>query len=285
MNGLALAFVASALWLGTGHGVYRYEHGAWKLQTAHPAQAISAVDATHAWAIADQGQTMRTTDGVHWRVLGVQHLVALSFVGRRDGFALERDGIFLRTRDGGAHWTAPWGFRLQSICFADARTGWVAKGGTVWRTSDGGTRWRATRLFRKPDGNAAVASLACHGWNVWVTFTTGVAAGSEAYAIYRSGNGGATWWLAHAQFLGGAPTRRVDAYVGPVDAVSGAIEGWCPACGRGRVSVLVRGRRSSFDGWQPGPLAFADAKRGAVALTRGTTFKVFRTADGGRSWR
>jgi photosystem II stability/assembly factor-like uncharacterized protein len=233
---------------------------------------------------------VRTTDGVHWRYLGVQHLMRVAFVDVRHGFALERDGIFLRTRDGGARWTSPWGVRLQSLCFSDARTGWVARGGTVWTTHDAGVHWRAKVLLHAPDGNAPYPELACHGSDVWVKVSTGAAAGSEAYAVYRSTDAGRTWTVPFAQFL--VPHRpAISAYAGPIVALGDSdavLEGSCAACGgTGTVTILHGEIRHTFRGVLPGPLAFGDPKTGLVLLTavRGGGLQVYRTRDGGSTWR
>src|SRR5438309_1348155 len=137
-------------WAGGGGGIFATRDGGttWQLQTRLPARELVATDARHAWAISDQGVTDRTTDGIHWRTLGVQHLLRLSFVDSRHGLALDRDDLALRTTDGGVTWTPTGGpRRLQSICFSDARTGWVARNGTVWTTHDAGAHWKAKTLL------------------------------------------------------------------------------------------------------------------------------------------
>jgi photosystem II stability/assembly factor-like uncharacterized protein len=155
----------------------------WRLAFRGDASGIDAVDATHAWGVGASGTTVRTTDGLHWRSLGVQHLLRLSFVDRSNGFALERDDFLMRTRDGGASWarvTAPQ--RLQSLCFSDAHTGWVARAGTVWTTRDGGSRWRARTLAASRQG-FPIPDLYCRGRDVWVVLHEGAAAGTEGYRV------------------------------------------------------------------------------------------------------
>jgi photosystem II stability/assembly factor-like uncharacterized protein len=133
-----------------------------------------------------------------------------------------------------------------------------------------------------------VPELYCRGRAVWVVLHDGVAAGSEGYAVFRSLDAGATWRAVYGQFLrNGLP--RIDAYSGPVAVVPGGgavLEGSCSPCGRGRVSI-VRGRRTAhLRNWLPGPIAFADSRRGLLVLRRAPagSFAILRTTDGGRTW-
>ncbi|MHB8641672.1 MAG: YCF48-related protein [Gaiellaceae bacterium] len=282
---------AQHAWVGGGAGIFASADGGatWKKQTRTPGLALSAVDARHAWAIAAQGQTARTTDGVHWMYLGVQHLLSISFVDARNGFALDRDGVFLRTRDGGLTWKSPWGFRLQSLCFTDARTGWVARNGTVWTTHDGGSHWRAKLLLRAPDGNAPLPQLSCRNGDVWAMITTGAAAGSQAYAIYLSRDSGSRWRAVYGQFLvKGKPV--VSNYAGPIVAFGDAdavLEGSCGPCGGNGTVTIIHGQiKATLSGVRSGPMAFGDPLRGLLVLRSGRTGlpSVWRTVDGGAHW-
>ncbi len=74
-------------------------------------------------------------------------------------------------------------------------------------------------------------------------FHGGVASSQEAYLGVRSGNAGRTWkrLLAEAYFGIKAPFT-IDSYSGPwtiVGEKSAYFVGWCPACGRGTVSLTV----------------------------------------------
>ncbi|MDX6411714.1 MAG: hypothetical protein QOE91_1230 [Gaiellaceae bacterium] len=283
---------ASHAWAGGGAGILASSDGGatWRTQTRDPALQLAATDARHAWALSAQGVTIRTTDGVHWRSLGVQHLLRLSFVDATHGFALERNDVVVRTTDGGVTWTPTGGpTRLQSVCFSTATTGWAARNGTVWRTRDAGAHWTAKLLLRAPDGNAPVPDLSCHGNDVWVMITTGAAAGSQAYAVYRSRDAGATWRAEYAQFLlKGLP--RISAYAGPISALgrgSAVVEGSCAACGGyGTVTVIHGAIRKTFSDAWPGPVAFESPRLGLLVTQSARTQlpSVWRTVDGGRRW-
>jgi photosystem II stability/assembly factor-like uncharacterized protein len=260
----------------------------WRLQTRAGAVSLGSVDATHAWALTRPGSLLRTTDGRTWRRVPGPRLAEVDFVSRRRGFALRTDGALLRSADGGTTWThvaAPG--RVQALCFEDARHGWLARGGTVWRTRNGAGSWRRTRLLGHRQ-ELLVPALWCRGSHAWVTFFGGAAAGSGGYAVFRLEAARAR--AVFAQFL--LPrVRRIDAYGGIVAVLPdgrAVVEGWCPACGRGSVS-LVRpgGARTTLRGRQPGPLAFTDTRHGYLVsqLFGARVGTILRTLDGGRTWR
>jgi photosystem II stability/assembly factor-like uncharacterized protein len=278
-------------WAGGGGGILASGDGgaSWRVQSRAPVRELVAADAEHAWALS-RDETIRTTDGVHWRSLGAQGLLRLSFVNRSDGFAIERLYYFLRTRDGGLTWTPPGGpTGLQSICFSDARTGWVARGGTVWTTRDAGTHWSGRTLMSVRQG-FPVPELFCRGDDVWAVLHDGAAAGSEGYTIFRSFDSGRTWRAAFASFSTTLP--RVSNYSGPIAALgrgSAVLEGSCAPCGRGSVTFVrtPSGARTTVPGVAPGPIAFATHSLGLAVLDPlppGLP-TIFRTVDGGRTWK
>jgi photosystem II stability/assembly factor-like uncharacterized protein len=261
----------------------------WHKQSSRPVRQLSAVDASHAWALS-RDLTLRTTDGVHWQVLGAQGINRFDFVDRSNGFAIERLYYLLRTRDGGVTW-APTGGpkRLQALCFSDAHTGWVARGGIVWTTHDAGAHWTSRTLMRERQG-FPTPELYCHGDNVWLVLHHGAAAGTEGYTIFRSPDRGQTWRAVFASFSTKLPL--VSNYSGPI-AVFGAnaavLEGSCSPCGAGSVTFvrMPKRLRATVKNVLPGPLAFANPSLGLAVLTpspRGLP-TIYRTTDGGRTWR
>jgi photosystem II stability/assembly factor-like uncharacterized protein len=278
-------------WAAGGGGIVATSKAgvSWRAQARRPVRALAAVDATHAWALSREF-TLRTTDGEHWRSLGAQGLDRMTFVDRLHGFAIERLYYFMRTSDGGRTWTAPGGPKgLQSVCFADARTGWVARSGIVWTTHDGGTRWRPHALRRGPL-RSPVTELFCHGRDVWAVLHGGAAAGTEGYRIFSSRDGGRAWRALFASFSTTLPL--VSNYSGPVAALGGGgavLEGSCAPCGAGSVTfVRMPGRsRTVLRSTLPGPVAFATRALGLAVLRpapRGVP-GIYRTTDGGRTWR
>jgi photosystem II stability/assembly factor-like uncharacterized protein len=278
-------------WAGGRGGIVATADGGatWNVQSRRSTHEIVAADASHAWALTGD-ETLRTTDGVHWRSLGDQGLLRMSFVDRSNGFAIERLYYLLRTRDGGATWTPTGGPKqLQSLCFSDAQTGWVARGGTVWTTHDAGADWTKRTLMRERQGFPN-PELYCHGDNVWAVFHGGAAAGTEGYTIFRSLDGGKKWRALFASFS--TKLQMVSNYSGPIAALGGGVavlEGSCSPCGAGSVTFVrmpTRSRKTLQD-VLPGPVAFATRALGLAVLTpspRGLP-TIYRTTDGGRMWR
>lgn len=102
---------------------------------------------------------------------------------------------------------------------------------------------RGQTVYRYPGYRVRAAQVKCSGRTVWVLFHAGVASSQEAYLGVRSGDEGRTWkrLLAEAYFGIKAPFT-VDSYSGPwtiVGEKSAYFVGWCPACGRGTVSLTV----------------------------------------------
>src|SRR5581483_9397450 len=145
----ALAFpTASAGFAAGGGGILATTDGgrSWHLETPSPAAALSVVDSRPGWAISGRA-LLRTRDGRTWARIGRPALARIDFVDRRHGFALDRAGRLRRSAEAGRNWRvvrAP--ARLQALCFVSPRTGWVARGGSVWRTVNAGASWHRWTL-------------------------------------------------------------------------------------------------------------------------------------------
>ena len=277
-------------WAGGGGGIVATTNGGttWRVESRLPVRQLVGVDASHAWAL-NRDRTLRTTDGRHWRSLGAQGVLRMSFVDRSHGFAIERLYYLMRTRDGGLTWTQTEGPReLQSLCFSNAHTGWVARGGTVWTTHDAGRHWSKRTLMRTRQGYP-IPELYCRGEEVWLVLHDGAAAGTEGYRVLRSLDGGKTWRAVFASFSRRLPL--VSNYAGPVAALGGAaavLEGSCGPCGAGSVTFVRAPNRGrvTLRNVRPGPFAFATRTLGLAILTsspRGVP-AIYRTTDGGRTW-
>ena len=151
---------------------------------------IEFSDASHGFAVGDDGLLVATADGGKtWepRKTGVtENLTAIQFVGQ-SGWATGYDGVILHSADGGGTWapqTTGTKESLENLFFLDAERGWVVGwAGMILRTTDGGKTWQQVR------SDAAQWSLtsvffrdANNGWMV----------GFDGQ-ILRSRDSGATW--------------------------------------------------------------------------------------------
>ena len=285
-------------WAGGKGGLLGTSDGGrtWRREAAGPVLELRALDGRTAWALEPRA-VLRTTDGARWTRSAAPALGALAPVSGSSAFAIDRSG-FLRRSSDGVSWLAEPGAptRLQALCFASANLGWVARGGSVWTTRDGGGRWSQRRLLPNRQG-FPVPQLGCRSSDVWAIFHEGAAAGTEGYRVLRSLDGGSSWKAVLA-----TPMQRrlpsISNYAGPFSALGrgrAVFVGYCGPCGRLQpTTTIVRtsdgggsfSRNTPFDGFWPYDVSFADLRRGLLLTgTRGRGGIVWRTLDGGRTWR
>src|SRR5439155_22657362 len=151
-------------------------------------------------------------------------------------------------------------------------------------------------------GPIGPANVRCAGSGAYVLFHDGAAAGSEGYVVERTIDGGVTWTpvLVAPMLQGEDPSFSqlpgIDADTGPfqvLDPFTAFFFGTCPACDRGTTSLT----RTAGEGGGSftrlavvaQPLAagwFADSAHGwVVAGPVGGPHHVYRTTDGGETWR
>ena len=98
-------------------------------------------------------------------------------------------------------------------------------------------------VYRYPGYRVVAAQVKCSGQTVWVLFHGGAEASQEAYLGVRSGNAGRRWKRLLAEpYFGIKAPFTIDSYSGPWTTVGekrAYFVGWCPACGRGTVSLTV----------------------------------------------
>ena len=296
----AVAFVdATHGWAGAEGGLLGTSDGrTFRVQVRAPIVGISALDRNHAWAITGTGFVLRTTDGHGWTILGAPHLLRVQFVNTSVGFAMDRDGILLRSGDAGRTWKrarAPG--LVQSECFASQQDGWVARGGTVWATHDGGGHWLRVRLR---SGQQEIPELNCGRGDAWVAFHEGAAAGTEGYHVYVSRGGGSWRAVLASPFQRRLPS--VSNYLGPFSVLGGGravFSGSCAPCdtfGTVTIARTLNGgasfqRATALRGYRPGALTFLDTNSGWLitgahvgSASPARLGILWRTRDGGRHW-
>jgi hypothetical protein len=200
-----------------------------------------------------------------------------------------------RSANGGVTWSRtielPEAGPLADVDFVDGEDGWLAgsagRGRGVWRTLDAGRTWQRIRAplpsacrhfdvrsFHVPSffGDEGVLPLTCRSDRRWLI----------GFDVSR--DGGRTWHVASATSI------RMETRNGwPAFAVAGAGTWWTGAGGTVRIT---------FDGggsWRQVPtppdtrvdtIAPVEGDSAWLVATRGRhTTLLFRTDDGGRSWR
>jgi photosystem II stability/assembly factor-like uncharacterized protein len=249
---------------------------------------------------------LTTSDGgQHWQApyRTPYRFTHTAFVSAMNGWAVgykqveDDPGTLFHTDDGGQTWTEALS-PANSVCFGVERAGWAANQTEVKHTIDGGSTW--TTSFTNPVQNEGdkvwEPTLRCAGQEVaWVLYADGVAAGSQAYAVFRTVDGGANWQTVMQSPIG--PSLSVHVGVGQsagtltvLDAANAWVVSTCGPCGENGTSSL----EMTHDGgtsWEspvqlsgaggfPQTVQFVDRDDGWLATASG----VFATNDGGQTW-
>jgi hypothetical protein len=170
--------------------------------------AVSAPDASHAWAVGGGGSVVATQDGgetwaeqVDAADSAEDNLHAVSFVNDQDGWAVGEGGTIVATTDGGEHWTlqtSPTTLILYGVDFVDSQHGWaVGEADTILATEDGGATW-TEQAVEAPDGRLL------HGVS-FVNDQDGWAVGQGA-TVFATTDGGE-----HGTVVG-SPSRTIYSY-------------------------------------------------------------------------
>ena len=150
-------WAAAPAWafISTGDGAWVWQN---PLPQGNDLNGVAFPDATHGWAVGDQGTILATSDGgATWSAQSsgtTAYLTAVAFADASHGWVVgtnssEGNSVILATSDGGATWTkqslgTTAYYYLYGVAFADASHGWVvgrnARGtnGIILATSNGG---------------------------------------------------------------------------------------------------------------------------------------------------
>jgi photosystem II stability/assembly factor-like uncharacterized protein len=178
------------------------------LPTGNCLNSVCFTDSNTGFAVGELGTLLKTTDGgISWTILpsGTEsHLNSVYFVDASTGFAVggsesdrendARNGIILKTTNGGTTWTTLWSHPtsyLKSVFFTNANIGYAVGGyyfgskGIVLKTTDGGITWETLLL----EPNYALISIFFTETNTGYT----VGRGNEFGIILKTTDGGTTW--------------------------------------------------------------------------------------------
>ena len=263
---VSVAFVdAQTGWASAGRAVETTTDGGTTWHQQYVGQApivdLEFVNRSVGWAVTAQALLATTDGGQQWGVLPApaQPLRHVDFISPRLGWGIVAGGTLWHTSDGGHTWTTPSpAAHVQSVCFSDASHGWAANGPAVQRTADGGHTWQP--MFTAPLGTSFgwSATVRCEGMQVaWVLFAGEIGlAGHEPYVLYRTLDSGQHWqaMLEEQYSSPGYPTVHAPqgpgTYPGPL--------------------VIVNAATAMFLGW---------------SAAEGGTIEIFRTTNGGRTWK
>ncbi len=133
---------------------------------------------------------------------------SIRMVSQSIGWATAQKTTILKTTDGGNDWTnvtPHYNGTPTTIVstFMDGQHGWIAYEGTIGqnpitilRTTDGGQSWQSATI--SPNEPAGVVAMQFRGSNyqlgwIMVGIDGGPGAGSEAFGLYATQNGGQSW--------------------------------------------------------------------------------------------
>ena len=228
-------------------------------------------------------------------------LRGVSAVNARVAWASGTGGTYLKTTDGGEHWTAAQVPGAEALDFRDVhavdeRTAYLLSAGTgdkarIYKTSDGGSNW--TLQLTNPDADGFFDALAF--WDAARGIAIGDPVGGR-FAVFTTDDGGAHWQ--RRQGPAALPGEGAFAASGTCLIARGAHDAWFGTGGARVFHSMDTGRT-----WQAAStpirhdkpstgifsLAFSDASHGVAvggdyAKDQESRGNIAVTSDGGRTW-
>lgn len=314
----SVSFVSTTQgWAAGSCGIFTTSDGGahWRLQYAVPGGAgpVQFLDANTGFALSSLAFSSTVDGGTTWSAPETPEGQPSAFdmisdtagwaIGRHErtdtSSQLFRVSIVEENGQRPAMYSNPIVSPAESVCFGDPQHGWVANEQGVQRTTDGGATW--TLSFRNSLASTGdgrwLPVLGCYGSDVaYALYADGIAAGNEAYALFRTVDAGATWRPVLREGMG----PRVDAtiaagsYPGPfdvIDATHAVFVAQCPPCEQAQSTVEITADagltwRQSANIPAPYPLGgpssveFIDPMHGWLATGDG----IHATSDGGETW-
>ena len=276
----------------------------WVAQTSGTTSVLRGIafsDATHGWAVGDNGTILATTNGgATWNPQSSGSYVdlhAVAFTDASHGWAVgyrqtsfglteSYENTILATVNGGATWSTlvgwTYGGGLSAVAFTDASHGWVVGGDAqIWAATNSGATWSRQTFGELAWFSDVAFTDASHGWVVGGLYLSPT--------IGATTNGGATW---SAQGLGAESSGTLTGLNGI--AFADATHGWAVGATYDSeynttgnvIFATVNGGAT----WSPqssgstaslNDVAFTDATHGWAVGPDGT---ILATTNGGATW-
>ena len=277
-------------------------------------RAVSAVNATTAWASGSGGAYARTTDGgTTWASSVVPDASQLDF---RDVQAIDANTAYLlsigpgeaskiyKTSNSGRDWTLQF-TNLNPKAFFDAFAFWDSRTGIAMsdpvdghfiliKTTDGGATWNELPPATSPEAMEGDGGFAASGTCIAVQGKSNVwlgSGGGKVARVFRSTDGGATWKSAATPINAGNASSGIFS-IAFKDARNGVIVGGdyrkeneggnnvAITTDGGATWALAKGPRPS--GFRSA-IAYVPGTRGPIIVSVGPTGSDYST-DNGASW-
>jgi photosystem II stability/assembly factor-like uncharacterized protein len=258
---------------------------------------VDFVNGQDGWAVGTTSLLATTDGGVVWTPLPEPCPVVggVDFFSPSDGYALSGDGGILVTGDGGHSWSpvaTPSG--VQTVCFSDARHGWLGANGRLYRTSDGGRQWTVLTPSDGYPSGAMTVECAADGSAWALRDDPRGTMNSDAHTGFHASQSGATEIF---ETPSPGPLTGPFAVISPSTA---AFVGNCNDCGAGTApwDLATNSGATLVREGNVGDVNFASAASfvspgvgfvlGFEQTSRGSTTRiqqrVVATTDGGRTW-
>jgi photosystem II stability/assembly factor-like uncharacterized protein len=247
-------------------------------------KSIDFINTSDGWALLYGEGLISTTDGGHiWstaREPAQGPVMAYAFTGPTNGWVLTSKGTLLHTLNNMKSWlTVTTPAAGTSMCATPSGSLWLGVGdsGSVYSTSNGESWKLSLPGSRVPSaGNVPPRMpapwISCSGASAWLLYNWGESAGSEAYAVERTVNGGRSWKAVVSEELKpAAPANSGGAFAtvenfGSTGRTSAWILGYCGPCTTGSTTVATTKNATTFAN-----LTLPIAK-GVYAIPIGVTF-------------
>jgi photosystem II stability/assembly factor-like uncharacterized protein len=283
--------------------------------------SIDFINTSDGWALLYGEGLISTTDGGRsWsapREPAQGSVMAYTFTGPSNGWVLTSKGVLLHTLNDMTTWlTVTTPARGTSLCATPSGSLWLGESdsGSVYSSSNGES-WKLSLSGSRVPAAGNVPRIkpapwiSCSATSAWLLYNWGESAGSMAYAVERTLNGGKSWKAVVSSEV--KPVVLADAAgvfatvesIGSTGKTSAWILGFCGPCTTGSATVATTTNATTFvDATLPiaksahaSPVGgtFHGPKDGWAILqespSSGTTptvkIVVVETTDGGMTWK